>query len=179
MIKEKITRVDDLRTKITPAIIIDINTLRDVSIWQLTQSTKNLEYFENIFKEVVNFKWGNRSQFFSNSTGMLFKFRLTQTDIQVWDCNGKMIFEAGFPDRFNGAKKFDTDRPNYDAVLPLEIYNKMNEACSDYVRGMIACSKCETKILKTAVAGHFYAGSYCSDCWENGVKQQEARENYD
>ena len=173
-----ITRIDSLRAIITPAIIINYQTLGKTSIWQLTESAKSLSYYENIFKEIVNFSWGNSSQYFSNCNGMLFSFRLSQTNIIVWDTKSKQVFEANFPDEFK-PKTFPEDCPNYDAIMPKAVFDAMIEAVDLYAAGKIKCSKCATLLFFNEVAGTFYAGSYCGDCWEGGVRQQELREKYD
>lgn len=174
----QINRVSDLRTKITPALIIHVNTLRDVSLWQLIGGHKDLEYYEDIFKEVVNFSWGNSHQYFSNN-GTLFSFHLSYTGITVWDSAGmRTIFKATWEDGYTDGDKL-YGRNNADFKMPANVHKEMVEACYDYMAGKIRCSKCEAKTLRHEIAGTFYAGQYCSTCWEGGVKQQAAKENYD
>jgi len=55
----------------------------------------------------------------------------------------------------------------------------IEEQTKQFCEGYIPCSKCG-KIISTAeIAGRYFAGVYCRDCWEGGVKQMEARETYD
>lgn len=177
MEQHKRTRVDDIRKLITPAIIIDYRTLRDVSIWQLIYSNKNLKYYENIFKEVVNFGLANSHCYFSNCNGMLFSFHLTMSSLTVWDStDNRCLFKESWQevkDTGNYASK------HYDATIPKDVFDRMENICNLYVKGQIPCSKCDKALYHNEIAGTFYAGSYCSDCWENGVKQAEANENYD
>ena len=50
---------------------------------------------------------------------------------------------------------------------------------SNYLNGYISCSDCGKLIKRTEVAGTYFAGSYCKDCWEGKWKAIEAKETYD
>lgn len=48
----------------------------------------------------------------------------------------------------------------------------------DYSHGVIHCSDCKKPISKGEIAGRYFAGVYCSDCWNNKWKAIEAEEDY-
>jgi formamidopyrimidine-DNA glycosylase len=55
----------------------------------------------------------------------------------------------------------------------------MFNLCEDYGRGYVRCSDCETKIKTSEIAGRYFAGVYCKDCWDGKWKAIEAKENYE
>ena len=55
----------------------------------------------------------------------------------------------------------------------------IESATEEYCNGLIHCSKCGKKVKQSEIAGRYFAGIYCQECWEGGVREIEARENYD
>lgn len=55
----------------------------------------------------------------------------------------------------------------------------VDKVTKDYIDGYVHCSDCEKLIKYNEVAGQYFAGRYCSDCWNNrGWKEKEANETY-
>ena len=54
-----------------------------------------------------------------------------------------------------------------------------NTYYEDYSHEIIRCSDCEVAMSKDEIAGRYFAGVYCSDCWERKWKAIEAAETYD
>lgn len=49
----------------------------------------------------------------------------------------------------------------------------------EYINNIVHCSDCNKAIKKDEIAGRFFAGIYCKDCWEREWKEREADETYD
>lgn len=49
----------------------------------------------------------------------------------------------------------------------------------EYMDGYIRCSDCGNKIKQEEVAGRFFAGSYCTECWRRKWKAVADAETYD
>jgi hypothetical protein len=60
-----------------------------------------------------------------------------------------------------------------------QVIREALKATEEFSLGVIPCSECSTKIKTHEVAGRWFAGVYCKECWEGGIKQQEAKQNYD
>jgi hypothetical protein len=84
----------------------------------------------------------------------------------LWDVRG--LTALG-----NGAFINDPEQPMFDNVRKHII-----GLAEMYIKGNVHCSDCGTEIHKSNVAGRYFAGVYCSDCWEREWKEREARETY-
>lgn len=83
----------------------------------------------------------------------------------LWDDNSRKVGEYHIDD--------------FSSIPSAEFVKWVDEITKLYCDGTIHCSKCGKPIRKEAIAGRFFSGVYCSECWEGGIKQQEARETYD
>lgn len=72
--------------------------------------------------------------------------------------------------------------------MPEKIRSTLVNAMDDYFHGTLKCSDCRAAIVTSAIAGNYFAGSYCSPCWlgeagehkgRGGWKAVEARETYE
>ena len=70
-------------------------------------------------------------------------------------------------------------RYNYKNGLSEEVFSHIKEEISNWLNGYIRCTDCGKLINREEVAGHYFAGSYCKDCWEGKWKEIEANETYD
>lgn len=50
---------------------------------------------------------------------------------------------------------------------------------NDWLNGFVRCCDCGKLITREDVAGSYFAGVYCTDCWEGKWKAIEANETYD
>ncbi|MHA2263571.1 MAG: hypothetical protein ACXAEN_14340 [Candidatus Thorarchaeota archaeon] len=62
--------------------------------------------------------------------------------------------------------------------IPEDVRKAMAQAAKEYAKGIVHCSHCEKEIQKSDIAGRYFAGVYCTDCWERTYKAIEARETY-
>ena len=63
---------------------------------------------------------------------------------------------------------------------PTEEFVKwIEEITYEYINDLVHCSDCRKLIKKSEIAGNYYAGIYCKDCWEKEWKEREANENYE
>lgn len=60
----------------------------------------------------------------------------------------------------------------------LEVYTWVKDITSKNLAGIISCSGCGEDIKEEDVAGNYFAGRYCKNCWETKYKKIEASENY-
>lgn len=104
--------------------------------------------------------------------GHLFAFLISvwnkRVDVHFWDDQGG-----------SSVYGWEGEVENTSEPLPAEVLKKINERLDEFNDGWIRCSHCGERIKRTEVAGHFYAGVYCSYCWEHGYKTRAANENYD
>lgn len=59
-----------------------------------------------------------------------------------------------------------------------EIAAEIKEIMKKYTEGYIRCSGCGKWIKQKDIAGRFFAGVYCDECWEREWKERERQENY-
>lgn len=60
-----------------------------------------------------------------------------------------------------------------------EFCNWLQTKIDNCLKGFVNCSDCG-KIIKTEeIAGRYFAGRYCKDCWEKTWQVIEAKETYD
>ena len=58
--------------------------------------------------------------------------------------------------------------------------NEIQKYLENYCNGIIECSECHKELqMEKDIAGTYYAGVYCKDCWEGKWKAIEARDNYE
>lgn len=88
-----------------------------------------------------------------------------QANFQIWNDTGNVhIAELPRP---------DNDIP--DDLWIAQLKSRLDEFLEGYMR----CSDCGKKIAQNQIAGRYYAGSYCSDCWNRAWKEIAARDTYD
>lgn len=72
-----------------------------------------------------------------------------------------------------GRYKINAQKPPSDDFI--EWIEKITK---EYCDGIVHCSCCNKEIKKNEIAGRFFAGIYCKDCWEREYREKEAREDY-
>lgn len=65
-----------------------------------------------------------------------------------------------------------------DEIIGKEMQKAIREACELFVQGKLHCSDCREVILKSEIAGSYFAGKYCEKCWEGKWRAIEAKETY-
>jgi hypothetical protein len=125
-------------------------------------------------KELTGYKYDNKHLKWSNLFGYLFAISIyadkkhKSWEINLWDQTGGIaILRLEQP-----MTELETD------MLSNDVYDEMCQVTEQYVRGFINCSDCKTQIKKSEIAGSYFAGVYCTDCWEGKWKEIEAKETY-
>ena len=68
----------------------------------------------------------------------------------------------------------------YDESTPFEtVAQSLKQCMNDYNKGIIHCGDCNKPLSEDEIAGRYFAGVYCSECWEREWKEKESNENYD
>ena len=62
--------------------------------------------------------------------------------------------------------------PDHDFIKWLE------KTVDNFENHIINCCECGKEIAFSEIAGKYFAGVYCKDCWENKWKEIEAKEDY-
>jgi len=90
-------------------------------------------------------------------------------DVNVWDETGNTtVIAFRFP-----IQDMQTD------TLPTREFQRIITACENYRKGTGSCSACKTELKLTEIAGRYFAGIYCTKCWETKYRAIEAAETYE
>lgn len=131
------------------------------------------------FKNMINYFYEARNKilgcnFINPMFKIRYKYRLfsfsvycgknNSVSIYIWDCDGVLSIGSYHQKQLQIMK---STLENIKVDLDNFIDNKIH------------CSGCNMLINMKDVAGSYYAGRYCKDCWENKYKAIEAAENYD
>lgn len=144
-------------------------------IWMETNNRTegSLISIENKLKEIIGYRYANQHIRWSNIYGDEFTFYVCKGDdnwtITVWDYKGSTTICHIFQKIVDDV----TDKLSGKNLNLIQGYTE------DFSRGIVPCSNCKKKIKKEEIAGRYFAGVYCKECWENKYKAIEARENYD
>lgn len=172
-------------SRITPAIIIWQNTLKEVPLIEFGTNGRGVDgYLENWhqkLKDVVGYKWANSKNLFQTQLmGHFFSFSIHyhpqilpkknfHWKVNIWDMTGSnSILEISFP-----SIDVATD------LMPNDIWLDIISHCEDFINGKQDCSGCKKQMYQKEIAGKYYAGVYCGTCWENKYKKIEAADNYE
>ena len=86
-------------------------------------------------------------------------------DIMFWDIKGTTSI-------FNITAK--------DLIVTDKQVNEIQKRLENYCNNIVECSECHKELqIGKDIAGTYYAGVYCRDCWESKWKAIEARDNYE
>ena len=147
-----------------PAIIIAYSNLRMYILEDIDYFRKELEEMRKRVKLATGYQYDNSCFRTSSIYGTEFPFHLSLDNLHLWDIHSIVVAEENL---------------SKDVELRRGALNRISKKIDLYDKGIITCSKCHEEIEMRPVRGNrFYAGIYCNDCWEGGVRQQEAKENY-
>jgi hypothetical protein len=134
----------------------------------LGELVEDLESLRVYIKNSVGYKWDNDHFRICDAYGEPFKFGLyelgTENDkrysLTIWGLNDIIVWKSDY--------------------FVAEQINDMFQRMEKFTNGSVHCSKCGNEIIwREAMGRRYFAGIYCVDCWENEMKQVEARETYD
>lgn len=130
---------------------------------------KKLEDLRKFLKNRVGYFWDSGTIKFTDLFGHPYTFALGVDDrndsyhsVTIWDGVGNTAIY-----QYMGTR---------DKAITIE---EIEKAAELYSRGFVHCSRCNIE-FPWLHGHHIFAAIYCSDCWHNhGMKEQEARTNYD
>jgi hypothetical protein len=137
-------------------------------------------------QQSTNYYWGNSHQRFSDIFGRESTFLVSHSvpvigadperfkpsaSIIVWTHGGQM--HAGHV----GEWALELGTTPAAIAQRTATFREIVKTAERYGKGEYRCSKCQ-EWFAFPYAGSYFAGRYCTECWEGGIKQQEARETY-
>lgn len=175
----------------TPSIELRIDHLEKIALKEL--ETNNVDGIYNqvrrAIKPVTNYGWDNNILIVSNIFGDLFSIHIRLGkynnkppvwEITIWDYKGTTTVGVW-------GKSYVND----DDKLTNEELRAIKERLEDFTRNVLHCSDCQTTmptnkrirfngdVHKEDYGGQYFAGHYCTKCWERKWKAIEAKENYE
>jgi hypothetical protein len=119
-------------------------------------------------KDAVDYGWDNVEIKVSSTYGQLFAVQFSEHDdyisMTVWNERGGVSLG-----RFTLLEN----------EFALGEYKRFQEMMNDWFSGFMLCAKCGKRINYYEKRHQsYFAGVFCDECWEGGVKQQEANESY-
>lgn len=145
---------------VLPAEIFSEMRRGDVTFNDLEQ---NLEEWLKWRNKTLQTNIGNNSQFLSYK-GYSFSFSIYCQEFCLWDEKGATSF---------GSYEIKNDEPPTN-----EFIDWLNKKLQNYDKGIINCSDCDKEMKRREIAGRYFAGVYCKDCWESKWRAVEATEDY-
>lgn len=109
------------------------------------------------------------------------KFKFLASQDSAWSKGGWTKLGSGgfslWDDQSRSLGHFKID--HFSEPPTAEFCKWIDDLTKDYCAGYVYCSQCRRRMHKTEVAGMFFAGVYCKECWDGGVAAEAARETYD
>ncbi len=164
--------VNDYKRKVSafvPVVIFDYIQMQQMLMGDLKLLTDNLERLRIYIRDTTKYGWDSPIFRFSNIYGTEFAFQIyivaDTATIHVWDYRGNTgVFDGVLDNVIQQRKK------TMDTIF---------EICEKWTAGQIMCSDCHKWIDYIENKKHIYfAGVFCSSCWETKWKAIEAKENY-
>lgn len=128
---------------------------------------KQLEEFkENYIKFRNSFFEGSpiNTEIYLQRKGKRFAFGIYDNEFILW---------------YEGHDLLGERKVNINNIPDEEFIKWLDEKINNKVNNKINCSDCGKLIDEKDIAGRYFAGLYCKDCWERTWKEIEAKENYD
>ena len=105
----------------------------------------------------------SNNEFYLVRENKRFAFGIYSNEFYLWNDFGESI----------GSYNIDINKVPSDKFIEW-----IEKVTKEYCDGIIPCSDCGKSIKKTEIAGRYFSGVYCSDCWNRTWKEIEAKENY-
>ena len=146
-------------------LLLSANIFKEMK--QYDVKFKELEKFKN---DYINF----RNSFFVGAPineeiylqrkGMKFAFGIYDNQFCLWH---------------EGHDSLGERKIKINSTPDEEFIKWVDEKINNKIEGKIKCSDCGKLINEKEIAGRYFAGLYCKDCWERTWKEIEAKETYD
>ena len=125
-----------------------------------------LEDFKNLRNKYIQYNLGNDTVYI-RYRDTNFIYGIYNGCFVLWDNNSRHLDE------------FDLGK-GYKEIIPTkEFIEWLDKTLKNYFKGIVKCSDCGKEIKKEDIAGRYFAGMYCKDCWEREWKEKEEHETYD
>jgi len=104
------------------------------------------------------------------NNGNLFAFalfkktKINEYEVSVWDLKGWISLYD---------KEFQSE--SCLIPIPIDIIKEIKNVTQKYIDGKIKCSDCAKEINKKEIGGHYFAGTYCEDCWLGNIGKYEGK----
>jgi hypothetical protein len=160
------------------AIIIPFHEFRKMQICNLASNGKFLKERRIAMKVITGYAFDNDHNYIDYPiVGALFSFYMGFPEfepktkhktcvINIWSLCGDHLF----------GEKITVKSIN--DTISADCLKRIDKCLNDYMRGFINCSDCKKQIKKSDIAGRYFAGVYCKDCWEGKWEATEAKETY-
>ncbi len=159
-------------------------------VWQENQLLLSSEIFKQMSKYKVTFK--QLAEFcekyieFRNS---FFVGSPCNSEIYLQKHGKKFAFAIFYPGKhLTKHGEFNLWHETYDSLGEYNIDENMtpdenfiewlDNKINNFIGGKINCSDCGKIISNEEVAGKYFAGQYCEECWERTWREIEAKETY-
>jgi len=146
----------------------------------LRKLIEELETIRKELKKVSGYTYDNSHFRFSDICGTEFSFQIRERS--RWDdkerkFNGIGVFDLSVWDYSGGTSIFEGVIPENNRK---EFIKKVMGFADRWTRGEKQCDGCGKWISYKENQSHrYFAGIYCTECWENKWKDIEERENYE
>ena len=149
-----------------PAISFNYSTFTKIFMGDLEDLDKNFEWLGNTIGSAFNLNRGFVSIRLSNIYGYEFTFSFYGRDLCLWDHSGGTAIGNVLLDDNLKIRK--------------EQLSRIIRLTEKFTNGIIECSLCNKEIDYQENRIHrYYAGIYCSECWNSEMKVKAENENYD
>lgn len=154
---------DGIWHKVRLTIPVEIFTAMNKSSITFAELMQSLEEWEEWRNKTLQTNIGSGTQFLSCGNN-LFAFSVYKDEFCVWDESGNTsVLHCGID---------SSNVPSKDFI------DQLHETLNNYNNGICRCSDCGIGMTKDDVAGRYFAGIYCKNCWDKEWKAIEAAETY-
>lgn len=139
-------------------------SMRD-SNWTFQQLKDFLFEFVEFRNKLLGSHYANQEVYLMRENRRFaFYFSSVNDTFKLWDDYSRFLGEF---------------KINSKDIPSVEFIKWIEKVTDDYLRGVVKCSDCKKTILENEIAGRYFAGIYCEDCWNSKWKKIEEKETYD
>ncbi len=162
----KRTQINKAVGTFTPIIVFDRGVFRQLINGDIDGLISDMSTMNKYMSEKTLYPWGNSHFRFSNDFGEEFCFQIYKSkkgyDLSVWEhTGGTLVFTSNILDNSNS------------------VVNDALECANRFSKGEKRCSDCKEWMNYQENKSHrYFAGTYCTKCWESKWKAIEEEETY-
>jgi hypothetical protein len=170
-VKENIEFFKQLQSSINIDLIIHVDTLHDYTFNKIVEIKK-------AFNSAATGVFGLH---YDNQTNIQIKRNVVETgyfNLSVHSLSGNLegVMFVSLYDQWGTENLYSATVDNTDKFST--IYKDIIKVMENWDNDIINCSDCGKEITHQEVAGRYFAGKYCRECWEGKWKEIEAKETY-